>query len=321
MIYRSISVESGFDSYFHYGIVRARKIFLLCCMVFCLFSGPVSAQVQLSAEHKKTTDLMTSIAGNVPTIGPYLSIASSLLFTTKSQPNYKQMKREWQSYTNTQIENARLLDLMDGSEGYRSLVSDLKNYGGNNPRNFGLATREPNAALISKWEYIEMTLVKNVGSFKSRRGDKARPLITAYGQLISLHLDSLKTLMFFHANGQKDKNKNTKQYRQYRRSYNKHIRKYEKELFEELGKSADERSADIIHSSSKIIDKKDNSKLKIDARYPVFNQLANHQRRAAGTFWAMYAKMFELSIGELHRGNAKFNKHPLCELARLYCLK
>ena len=184
-------------------------------------------QIEVTNDQKKIIDLTATIAGKIPEVGPYLSAAAKMLFAEEAQPDYVQMKKEWQDYTNTAIENARVRDLMLKAGGFKELLGEIHDIEKTDPQD----KKTP----LEKWKHLQSQLVTEVEQLRSPKDTAARPTVATYGMLINLHLDTLRRLITLaEAPIQRDT---------FIHDYNRYLVRYSAELDAEIEKAKHERYA------------------------------------------------------------------------------
>jgi hypothetical protein len=144
--------------------------------------SPAHAQIELSGGEKSIVDLATTAGSNIPVVGPFLSLASLLIFAEESQPGYEAMKKEWQNYTDQKITAERLSEREMRLKGYRELIREIDGF--TDPLN-----------KLDSWESLESSLTIHLDEFRSKETEPAEPGLPFYAGALSLHLDALDQLI------------------------------------------------------------------------------------------------------------------------------
>ncbi len=200
-------------------------------------------QVEVSRDNKKLIDLASTVAGKIPYGGPFLSMASKLIFAEEGEMSFVEMKKAWQDYTNEAIANERVRDLVSRGDGFKEILKQID-------RIEDSPTADANKKLLrEKWLHLETLLVKEIITFKSdtevkdaagtvtKAGSPARDTVVAYGLLINLHLDSYRRLI--------DLADDATQQATFISEYNFYLSQYLVDLPAEMGKASLERANDF----------------------------------------------------------------------------
>jgi hypothetical protein len=258
-------------------LLRPALALLICSS---LVAPPASAQpIEISKQGQDVVDIVGRVADKVPFLGDFFCIGAKLLFATKEEPGYDQMKSEWEGFTTQGLENARVSALIDGRDGFKAILQQIHRIdrpGAGDVKNL----------LREKWKHLETELVKDIDLFHSNESEKAMPTLTAYGELVSLHLDTYLRLVAL-TDDQEDK-------LVYINEYNHHLYLYNKLLDEEINKAAKERQALVTADRRGLYD---NGK-SLPLKGPIDLQEKQHRAYVGREYRALYRTIFGLTPGD-----------------------
>ena len=142
------------------------------------------ALVDVDQNQYEKIELALSLAEEIPEIGMFIGPISLLLFSEKKDPCYKEMKLEWEGYTDTKITEERRNDLKNYLEGIVNEVKEIVK-----------VPKTDSEIKIRRWDALRGNIVEKLPLFQSRKDEPAAPLLTMFSALGHLLIDCYDQLV------------------------------------------------------------------------------------------------------------------------------
>ena len=146
-------------------------------------AGPAAAQIQVEEKEKTILTLASVAIGKVPVVGPYLGPIIGFMFSAEEAHDDK-LRKEWESYTNTAIDQNDVRMRQGILDGLIRLVRRIDD---------SMATGHE-AHIKEQWQNLETRLIEEVMQFKSQPTQLALPRFPMFAAAAVLHLTTLERL-------------------------------------------------------------------------------------------------------------------------------
>ncbi len=161
---------------------------LLLVITFLSLTFTTKAQlVEVTPDQYKLVKLAAAAGSKLPFVGPILTPLAAIIFGEPQDPGYKEMKVEWEGYTNQKISEQRKIDVLALLDGKKNKLKKI-NTNDSLMKVYPRLKNEYKIDNIAIWESFINSMDEDIKVFKSQVKEPAGPLLAPFSIAANLYI-------------------------------------------------------------------------------------------------------------------------------------